>query len=434
MIILKKVRKSTPFSWINPIIVEPLELEYLKAVVDELHLNSVIIDELYHQEEVVGDVVVLNGYNTARDQMMLEAKQLKEKSPGTIVIGSGVDVQVNWKLYEKSDFDYLVISNQLSVFRNLIEHIVLKKQISFNGILALDGISGFDKEHLSIDCDVMTSFEPIIPSRTYFDHIKHQTRYLLYDNVALVKRSHSCPYECAFCFCKQLNQGHYITRSYEALLKEMASINAEYFWVVDDVFIHNTVEAESFIETFKNASYKMIVYLRADFITTHSELMEKLKDAGIVEVIVGFESIKSSTLKDFNKGYTSDINTKSINVLKKAGLSFTALFMVDIGDEQKDFIALKKYIKKHQLLNYTFSIFTPLRGTDLYKVYEKDIVDFKCEHYDFLHLVLKPLKMNSITFKISFIELFVFQFFHSKSARQFIYKLLKNNFYRGGNE
>ena len=104
MIILKKVRKKTPFTWINPIKVEPLELEYLKAVIDDLNLNCVIIDDLYHQGEVVGEVVVLNGYNTARDQMMMEAKQLKEKSPKTIVIGSGVDVQVNWELYLKSDY------------------------------------------------------------------------------------------------------------------------------------------------------------------------------------------------------------------------------------------------------------------------------------------------------------------------------------------
>ncbi len=440
MIILKKVRITTPFTWINPIKVEPLELEYLKAVIDDLNLKSVIIDNLYHQDEAVGDVVVLNGYNTARNQMMMEAKQIKEKSPATIVIGSGVDVQVNWKLYEKSDFDYLVVSNQLSVFKNLIEYIVLKKRISFNGILdlkaalALDGRLADQGEHISVECEMMTSFESINPSRKYFDQIKHQTRYLLYDNVALVKRSHSCPYDCAFCFCKQLNKGHYITRSYEALRNEMASINAQYYWVVDDVFIHNKVEAMSFIEAFKNTSYKMIVYLRADLIATHPDLIKKLKDTGIIEVIVGFESIKASTLEDFNKGYTPDINTKSINVLKNAGLSFTALFMIDISDDYKDFKALKHYIKKHQLLNYTFSIFTPLSGTDLYKVYEKDIIDFKCEHYDFLHLVLKPLKMHSITFKIAFVELFVFQYFHSKPARQLIYKLLKKGLKRGGYE
>lgn len=434
MIILKKVRKKTPFTWINPIKVEPLELEYLKAVIDDLNLDSVIIDDLYQQEKFVGDVVVLNGYNTARDQMMMEAKQLKEKSPASIIIGSGVDVQVNWKLYTESDFDYLVISNKLSAFKNLIEHIVYKNELSYNGILVLDNKSALNEKDLSADCDALTRFESINPSRTYFNKIKHQTRYLLYENVALVKRAHGCPYDCAFCFCKQLNKGHYVARSYEALLKEMATINADYYWVVDDVFIQNTAEAVSFIEAFKNTSYKMIVYLRADFIANHGDLMKKLKSAGIIEIIIGFESIKASTLKDFNKGYTPDINTKSIHILKDAGLSFTALFMIDISDDYKDFKALKHYIKKHGLLNYTFSIFTPLRGTDLYKVYEKDIIDFKCEHYDFLHLVLKPLKMNSFTFKIAFMELFVFQYFNSKSARQFVNKLIKGSFKRGRHE
>ncbi len=427
-IVLKKVRKKTPFTWINPIKVEPLELEYLKVVIDALDLSSVIIDELFYREKVVGDVIVLNGYNTARDQMMREAKLLKLKSPDVIIIGSGVDVQVNWKLYKDSDFDYLVVSNQLSVFKSLIEHIAFKKEIDFKGIVSLN------EDRLFVESKVMTEVESINPSRTYFERINHQTRYLLYDNIALLKRSHGCPYNCDFCFCKQLNKGHYVARSYAALFEEMETIKADYFWVVDDVFIHNTAEAVLFLNAFKNKSFKLIVYLRADFIATYPDLMRQLKDAGIIEVIVGLESIKSSTLKDFNKGYTSDVNTKAVTTLQSLGLSFTALFMIDINDDYKDFKALKKYIKNHQLQNYTFSIFTPLRGTDLYKVYEKDIVDYNCAHYDFLHLVIKPLKMHAIIFKMAFVELFLFQLFHSKSARKFIYKLIRDSFRRGVNE
>ncbi len=472
-IILRKVRKRTPFTWINPIKVEPLELEYLKAVIDDLgmsmslgidseidsdanldrhlqpdlmlNVESVIADDLYYREDIDGDIIVLNGYNTARDQMMMEAKQIKSKSPNTIVIGSGVDVQINWKLYSSSDFDFLVISNRLDDFKSLIEHILLEKQVNIKGVLnlkeklhvkgtlslkdrlPLEGLSPLYDENARVDHDVLTVFEDIRPSRAYFEQIKSQTRYLLYEHVALVKRSHGCPYGCEFCFCKQLNQGHFVSRSYEDLKIEMEGIKADYYWVVDDVFIHNEAEAEAFIEAFKETSFKMIVYLRADFVVKHSELMAKLKEAGIIEVIVGFESIKASFLKDFNKGYTVDINAKAIATLKRVDLSFTALFMVDISDDYKDFKALKAYIRQYQIQNYTFSIFTPLRGTDLYKDYEKDIIDYKCEHYDFLHLVLKPIKMHSVAFKMAFIELFIFQFCHSKPARQLTYKLVKDS-------
>ena len=439
-IVLKKVRKKTPFSWLDPVKVEPLELEYLKAVIDELNvsLNSnqslisnhgvantlrlecVIVDPLYHKEKVAGDVVVLTGYNTARDQMILEAKQLKENAPGTIVIGSGVDVQVNWKHYENSAFDYLIASNRLSDFKNLIEQLATQT-LNADPSIAEDA-NHLNANPITIHGDKLTAFEMVKPSRDYFEQIKHQTRYLLYDNVALVKRAHSCPYGCEFCFCTKLNQGHYISRSFEMLRLEMETINADTFWVVDDVFIHNRDEAASFIETFRGTSYKMIVYLRADFIANNADLMEALKNTGIVEVIVGFESIKDSVLENYHKGYTPDINTKAIAVLNDSGVSFTALFMLDIGAELQDFKALKTYIKKMKIHNYTFSIFTPLQGTDLYKVYEKDIIDFNCEHYDFLHLVLKPLKMRAITFKLAFAQLFIFQFFHAKSARQFVFK------------
>ncbi|HSN65730.1 MAG TPA: radical SAM protein, partial [Fusibacter sp.] len=384
------------------------------SVANTLHLECVIVDPLYHKEKVAGDVVVLTGYNTARDQMILEAKQLKENAPGTIVIGSGVDVQVNWKHYENSAFDYLIASNRLSDFKRLIEQLATQTRNTAQSIPII------------IHSDKLTAFEMVKPSRDYFDQIKHQTRYLLYDNVALVKRAHSCPYGCEFCFCTKLNQGHYVSRSFEMLRLEMETINADTFWVVDDVFIHNREEAASFIETFRGTSYKMIVYLRADFIVSHADLMAMLKNAGIVEVIVGFESIEASVLENYHKGYTPDINTKAIAVLNDSGMSFTALFMLDIGAELQDFKALKTYIKEMKIRNYTFSIFTPLEGTDLYKVYEKDIIDFNSAHYDFLHLVLKPLKMRALTFKLAFAQLFVFQFFHAKSARQFIRKWLKD--------
>jgi len=426
-IILKKVRKKTPFSWIDPIKVEPLELEYLKAVLEDLGLEGEICDDLYHKENSQGDIVILNGYNTARNQMLLEAKQIKDYSPKTIVIGSGVDVQVNWALYEGGAFDYLVISNRLSDFKDLIAHLVFKKQTAYKGVLDLNG------DRAMLDSEAITTFESVTPSRAYFKRIKHQTRYLLYEQVALVKRSHSCPYACDFCFCKQLNKGQFVSRSYEGLKREMADIQADYFWVVDDVFIHNAVEAAAFIEAFKNTAFKMIVYLRADFIANHPELMKALKEAGIIEVIIGFESIKASVLKTYNKGYAPDINSKAIAVLKRSQLSYTALFMLDIGADYADFKALRQYIKQHQIPNYTFSIFTPLRGTDLYDVYEKDILDFKCEHYDFLHLVLKPLKMSQLAFRLAFIELFVFQFFQSQSARRFIFKRLKESLKKASN-
>ena len=423
-IVLKKVRKKTPFSWIDPVKVEPLELEYLKAVIDDLNLECVIVDPLYHKEKVSGDVVILNGYNTARDLMLLEAKQLKENAPGTIVIGSGVDVQINWKQYENSAFDYLIASNRLSDFKSLIEQLATQK-LQTKTFLE-ENTHHLNANPIIIHSDKLTAFEMVKPSRDYFEQIKHQTRYLLYDNVALVKRAHSCPYGCEFCFCTKLNQGHYVSRSFESLRLEMETINSDTFWVVDDVFIHNREEAASFIEAFRGTSFKMIVYLRADFIVSHADLMAMLKNAGIVEVIVGFESIEASVLENYHKGYTPDINTKAIAVLNDSGMSFTALFMLDIGAELQDFKALKTYIKEMKIRNYTFSIFTPLEGTDLYKVYEKDIIDFNSAHYDFLHLVLKPLKMRALTFKLAFAQLFVFQFFHAKSARQFIRKWLKD--------
>src|SRR6056297_929268 len=125
IVFLKKVRTKTIFSKFEPVKVEPLELEYLKSVLEDIKVENYIIDELYSLKEpkVKPDIVVLTGYNVSERQIIEEAKRYKEDFPKIEIIIGGVHVQLNSKEFHKEYIDYVFTSQSLNSFKNLIESI-----------------------------------------------------------------------------------------------------------------------------------------------------------------------------------------------------------------------------------------------------------------------------------------------------------------------
>ncbi len=428
MIHLTKVRAKTPFAFVDPIRVEPLELEYIQGALEAIGHESIIHDPLFDKAirknplapYKNGDVVILNGYNTARDDMIKLSHRIKARYPNTILIGSGVDVQRNHDLYRDGSFDYLVTSHCLSSLQQLIQ--------TWSADTPGVGSKKQNGQWHFTPWSPLLQAEAIQATRSYFKTIQEQTTYVHYKNVALIKGAHSCPYPCAFCYCKTLNQGHHVMADYRAIFEEMRQVKADYYWIVDDVFVYDQVSLNAFLEAFKEDEAKrnegnrtgppkLIVYLRADFIANNLGALHRLKDSGVVEVIIGFESIKSDKLNTYQKGYGDQTTHKAIENLHRVDLAYTGLFMVHPDDYWADFKALMAFIRQVDMKQYTFSIYTPLRGTALYEEEAHQIVDHRSASYDFLHAVLPP-RMGRLPFTLAFAALHLFQVCHSQSARQ----------------
>lgn len=445
-LILKKIRGKTLFTFFNPVVVEPLELEYIESALKDLPLQIIIEDPFFTDNQEEGDIYLLNGYNTGFERMKEEAGKIKTKNPEKIIIVSGVDVQVNGERYMEEMFDYVFTSSNLIVFRNFIKGLLEGEILKVPGLIINHGDrwEGIPKTKQSDYPEGSPQKsealkEIAMPSRRFYDQYKDKTYYLHYPRVALVKKSLGCPYTCRFCFCRNLNEGQYMEGSFSRMFQEMETIDGDYFWVVDDVFLKNKGDVEQFLraqrEHLKNRNRQMpkgreskperlIVYLRADFIRSEKASLKALKKAGITEVIIGLESVKEETLKSYGKGVTGEDNAQAVKILNESGIAYTALFMVDPSDRAEDFKALKKFIKQEGIKKYTFSIFTPIKGADDYEEYKEKIMDLDQTKYDFLHLVLPPKHMSIKEFQWEFIKLHIFQFFHSKDARSFLLKSL----------
>lgn len=396
IVFLEKVRVKTIFSAFEPVKVEPLELCYLKTVLENMGIENYLIDELFDLKRpkiIKPDIVVLTGYNVAEKEIIKFARAYKLKYPKVKIIVGGVHIQGNHREFQVDGIDYVFHSQSLNTFKLLIEKIWNKdKEVSNIGVDSFivtedpnEGYWNIGNDEIAYECENM------VADRSVFSQISNKIRYLEKRKVALIKGSTGCPYNCSYCYCKELNSNHYVKADYKRMVTEMESIEADFFWIVDDVLFTQRREALDFIDAIKkkNLKLKIIAYLRADFILREKDLLQSLREIGLVEVIVGFEATNNEELKVYEKTTDALDYPEVISILKENNIDLTALFMVQPDYGFKDFENLRKFIKVNNIEVFTISIFTPIKGTNGYELSKKDLITENPKKFDFMHLVVK---------------------------------------------
>lgn len=417
-ILLMKVRKTTPFILLEPVIVEPLELEYIQTALDSEGRIITIFDQTFQKtsykkeiKKLTPQVIIMNGYITAKEEIIKRAKWIKDYNNNIVVIVGGVYCQCNPQEFVNDNIDYVVTTPQLEVLNELVSSIENKTTIHCNII---------GEEHF------YNKYPLIQPKRNYVAKYMEKTRYLNYEKVAMVQSSISCPYDCNYCFCKAINNGVYIKRNFKQAFLEMKNIEAEYFWFIDDNLLITEEDGEMFIKEAEECSFskKIIAYLRADYIRKYPNIIKKLSTVGVIDIIVGLEAVSDITLNDYNKTTSVEDNIKTIEILRETYINLTALFIVSPWDTKADFKALRNFIKQQKIKTYTISIFTPMKGANNYKEFESEITRFEGKYYDFLHLVIPAYNMSNLRFYLEFYWSYTYSLKHSKNLWRFVIKRL----------
>lgn len=403
-IFLEKSRTKTLFSRLQPIVVEPLELGYIKSCLEYKGHEVYIIDELFKAKAPVGaepDLIILNGYNVAENAMLTRAEEYKRLFPKALVSASGVHVQLNRDIFRVDQFDIVVHTQSIGSFIELLDQLD-----TWDGSIPIDG---FDLKNKATGNWVegkellLEKTEDMIPRRDIFKAYRGITRYLDRRDVALFKSGIGCPYGCSFCYCRGLNGGRYIRSDYNSLFDQMMGLGARNSWIVDDILLKDDADALDFIRAAEAHCFKgeILGYLRADFIKKYPELMPRLGSAGLKEVIIGFEAPFEAQLDDYDKGMSSKIYKEVCETLRSSEIDLTALFIVDPNYTHNDFKKLRAYIRELNIEVFTLSIFTPLKGTKDYEKLKTSIIDNRPERSDFLHLIL-PSRLAKPIFYLEF--------------------------------
>ncbi len=150
----------------------------------------------------------------------------------------------------------------------------------------------------------------------------------------------------------------------------------------------------------QNLGMKWKCEARADHLD--DEICELMAEAGCERVKIGFESGSDRILKQIQKLETKKEMLKGAEMLKKAGVPFSAYFMAGFpGETDDDVRQTIDFAKKIKADYYSLSVLAPYYGTELYKqlIANGYALDKQPWEY-FFHQSPKPMVNDKISTKM----------------------------------
>lgn len=396
---------------------EPLELEYAAANVDVPEANITILDMILekkplshflglYQPEVVG----LTGYITHLNVIKGYARQIKKLMPHCLVVVGGVHGEVLPQDVEDPSIDAVLESYALEAFNQLLlrvqSHRLTASDQHLDELMGdIKGIyqPGFRQPKAS-------SFVHAFPDRTKTARYRHQYYYMFHRPCALMKTSFGCPYQCTFCFCRQITGNQYFTRPLEEVLDELEQITEEEIYIVDDDFLASKERVLNFCRGLEERQIqkKFLVYGRADFIASHPKVISQFRQRGLQAVIVGLESSREEDLDTYHKQTSREENERAVRVLQQHHVAVYATMILDPDFTKVDFRHLGQWLKKMDLMFVNLQPLTPLPGTPLYEEYRNRLMVpvTAVEKWDLAHLVIQPSNMSVRQYYIQLLSLY----------------------------
>lgn len=377
-------------------ICEPLGFEYLISNVPEEIKNDVnikIIDLIVEKkkyEDILRDekpdFILYTGYITHVGIIKNLSKLAKELIPNVKIGVGGVHAEVVSDDFKSEYIDFIYNRNGIEGF-----NLTLKLLLSgCNAEKINEGLNNLGPK--------INSFNYKYPDRNSVSKYRKYYYYMFHNPCALIKTSFGCPYNCSFCFCKEITGGRYFSRDMEDVINELEIIKEEEIYIVDDDFLFDRDKLKKFIDLIRsrNINKKFLVYGRADFISENADIIAELKNIGLQAVIVGIESVRAKDLQTYNKKTTKEINEKCIKILKALDVELYATLIIPLDFAILDFKELTKWLKGMDVRFVNLQPLTPLPGTEIFDSYTSKLL-VKRENYevwDMAHVVLKPEFMS----------------------------------------
>lgn len=376
----------------NVMICEPLELEYISSNIEALGHKCRIVDMILEKESVSyfvrryrPHVVGITGYISHVNIIKAYAKEAKEVDPRIRTIVGGVHAEVNPGDFSSEYIDYIIRANGIRTFIDILNSLQKKTAGEVVACVYREGEAAPKKD---------LKFPYLYPDRDKVKKYRSKYYYMFHRNCTLIKTSFGCPYNCKFCFCRQVMDDQYFARSLEDIVCELSQIRETEIYIVDDDFLVGRQRILDFCDLLekKNIRKRYLIYGRADFIAANEDVIRRFKEMGLRAVIVGLESCDSRQLDDYNKRTNVKINEKAVRILKKYDVECYGTFILGLDWRWADFYALYKWIKKLGLIFVNLQPLTPLRGTDIYEKYRPRFIvrEDEYEKWDLAHLVVRP--------------------------------------------
>lgn len=226
-----------------------------------------------------------------------------------------------------------------------------------------------------------------------------------------VQTSRGCPFACDFCSVTRYLGAAYRQRPVARVLEELAGIPGRFLTFVDDNLIgHSPKSRERAAELFRGMAERGLDkrwWMQTSINAAEDEtLVAAAARAGCLFVFIGFESIRTATLKGMRKGANLrrgiDNYRAVIDTFHRHGIAVLGAFIIGNDGESPDYYReLGDFILRAGIDMAQISILTPLPGTRFMERMEQEgrLVhrDFPADwdKYRFSYVVHQPQGLDA---------------------------------------
>ncbi|HEY5975524.1 MAG TPA: radical SAM protein [Geobacteraceae bacterium] len=381
---------------------EPLALEYLGAGA-QLDGHEVRLLDARIDRDIDGairafrpEVVGLTGFTSHVNIIKAIAGQVKGIDPGITVIIGGHHATVRPGDFNDPRIDYVVIGEGVFTFRELLAIMKGKMELGKVRGVAIPSPKGmqFTEPRPYTPLDDLP-----LPDRGLTSAYRQNYFSEWFKPLASIRTSLGCTARCTFCALWGITGGKYLRRDPELVVAELQGIAEENIFFCDDESMCDTKRMERLAELIEAAGIRKnyFLYARVDTIVRHPELFARWRRIGLSQVFVGMEDFSDARLAAMKKGVTVAQQEEAARVLDRLRIMMYASFMVDPDYTKEDFASLKRYIRKLKLKYATFTVMTPLPGTELHEAVKGRLLSARPELYDMLHSLV-PTRLPLLEF------------------------------------
>jgi radical SAM superfamily enzyme YgiQ (UPF0313 family) len=378
---------------------EPLALEYIAAGVITDHDVKILDLRLERNLSMVladfkPDVVGITAYTVNVNTVKGLFHEIKKWNPEVFTVVGGHHATVSPEDFLSPDIDLIIMGEGVFTFREVMRRLEMRAE--FEGIKGIvyrkDGRVIKNPPEPVVDLDVFP-----FPERRLTERYRREYFTEWMKPLASIRTSKGCPFRCSFCALWKLTGGRYLKRKPEMIVRELAGIKEEFVFFADDESLIDARRMKILAGLIKEAGIKKryFLYGRSDTIAKHPELIELWKEIGLERVFVGLEFFRDDDLGYIRKGSTVRHNEEAVRILQSLGIEIYASFIVRPEFSREDFRQFRRYCRRMGLNFATFSVLTPLPGTDFYEDVKDRLITHNYDYFDFIHTLLPtslPLK------------------------------------------
>jgi radical SAM superfamily enzyme YgiQ (UPF0313 family) len=405
---------------------EPLELEIVAGGVPAG--EDIAIIDIALEKDPVGcfenkvrtlqpDLVGFTCYSTQAAIVKDLSSRAKAICSHTVTIAGGIHPTIIPGDFAGTSLDIIVRGEGGTAFAGIVARFRNGEPLAAgNAVLAVNDtafavLAALKPPHFPPVEDIPRPRRNLVDRKKYFSvwtsPDKNNRLETMYPNIATIRTSTGCAFTCNFCVVHHMMNGKYLQRTPEDVVDEIAGIEEEYIYFVDDETFLNPKRLTAIANLLKERGIKKkyVSWARVDTIVGHPELFRLWKEVGLHIVYVGLEAMDEGRLKDYGKQTTVDTNWKAINILRECGILLHASLMVDPGFSVEDFKKLEKVIIDLIPAEVSFTVYSPSPGTELWKQHQGEYIVDPYLYYDCMHTVL-PTRLGLNLFYAHFAKLY----------------------------